>query len=94
MFIQFFTTSATISNSNLGKKELYQRNYIPMIVKINRAERGKNKKSRQRRGLSLTRIILHQHKNFRERVQKEKAMVRTGQDRASPLFCASWEHTL
>jgi hypothetical protein len=32
-FIQFFTTSATTSNSNL-EKELHQRNSIPMIVKI------------------------------------------------------------
>jgi hypothetical protein len=29
----FFSTSATISNSNLDKKELHQRSYIPMIVK-------------------------------------------------------------
>jgi hypothetical protein len=37
-----------------------------MIVKIYR-ERGKNKKSRgeRMRGLTLIRIILHQHKNFR-----------------------------
>jgi hypothetical protein len=38
------------SNSNLDKKELYQRNYIPMIIKIYRAKRGKNKKIRGRRG--------------------------------------------
>jgi hypothetical protein len=35
-----------------------------MIVKIYR-ERGKNKNSRGRRGLTLTRIILRHHKNFR-----------------------------
>jgi hypothetical protein len=45
------------------KEELHQRNYIPMIVKIYR-ERGKNKKSRGRRGLTLTRIILRHSKNF------------------------------
>jgi hypothetical protein len=46
-----------------------------MIVKIYRDERGKNKKSRGRRGLTLTKIILHHHKNFRERIQKGKELV-------------------
>jgi hypothetical protein len=36
----FFTTSAITSNSNVENKELHQRNYISIIVKIYR-ERGK-----------------------------------------------------
>jgi hypothetical protein len=49
-----------------------------MIVKIYRAERGKNKKSRgeKRRGVTLTRIILCHHKIFKEHIQKGKEMVR------------------
>jgi hypothetical protein len=65
-----------------------------MIVMIYRAERGKNKKSKGRRGLTLTRVILCHHKNFREHVQKRKEMVRTGQDRAPPLFNPTSEHAL
>jgi hypothetical protein len=41
-------TSSTTSNSNIENKELHQKNYIPMIVKIYR-ERSKTKKSRGRR---------------------------------------------
>jgi hypothetical protein len=58
MFIQIFTTSATTSNSNLENRDLHQRNYIPMIVKIR--ERGKNLtkivgggEEKRRRGLTL-----------------------------------------
>jgi hypothetical protein len=47
-----------------------------------------------RRGLTLTRIILHHHKNFRETIKKGKEMARTGQDWAPPLFCSRWEHVL
>jgi hypothetical protein len=45
-----------------------------MIVKIIRDHgiRDKNKKSRGRRGLTLTRIILHHNNIFREHVQKGK----------------------
>jgi hypothetical protein len=68
-----------------------------MIVKIYR-ERDKNKNSRGRRGLNLTRIIFHHHKNFRgarlKRERNSKNRVRIGQDRAPPLFCPSWEHIL
>jgi hypothetical protein len=32
-----FLLSATPSNSNLDKKDLHQKNYVPMIVKIIRA---------------------------------------------------------
>jgi uncharacterized protein YacL len=39
---------------------------------------AKIKRVRGRRGLTLIRIIFHHHKNFREHVQKEKEMVRTG----------------
>jgi hypothetical protein len=62
-----------------------------MVVKIigERGIRGKNKKRRGRRGLTLIRIMLRHHKIFRERVQKGKEMVRTGQDQAPPLFCPS-----
>jgi hypothetical protein len=42
---------------------------------------------------ALTRIMLCHHKIFEERLQKGKEMVRTGQDRAPPLFCPSWERT-
>jgi hypothetical protein len=35
--------------------------------------------------------MLHQHEIFGERIQKGKEMVRTGQDRALPLFYPSWE---
>jgi hypothetical protein len=52
-----------------------------MIVKIYR-EMGKNKKSRGRRGLTLTRIILRHHKNFRgaytKRERNGKDMTRIG----------------
>jgi hypothetical protein len=70
-----------------------------MIVKIigEHSIWGKNKKSRRgerRGGLTLIRIILHHHKNFREHVQKEKEMVRTWQDQVPPLFYPGWEHTL
>jgi hypothetical protein len=54
-----------------------------MIVNIYNAERGKNKKSRGRRGLTLTTIMLHHHNNFRERVQKGKEMVRIGQEQGN-----------
>jgi hypothetical protein len=68
-----------------------------MIVKIYR-ERGKNKKSKGRRGLTLTRITLPHHKNFRgahpKRERNGKNRASTGQDRALPLFYHSWEHTL
>jgi hypothetical protein len=53
-----------------------------MIVKIYR-ERVKNKKSSGRGGeerTSHTIIILRHHKNFRGARQKEKEMVRTGQE--------------
>jgi hypothetical protein len=61
-----------------------------MIIKIIGAlYKGKNKRSRGRRGLALTRIMLHHHKIFREGIQKGKEMVRIGQDRASPLFYPS-----
>jgi hypothetical protein len=40
---------ATTSNSNIEKKELHQRNYMPLIVKIY-IEMGKNKKSSGRGG--------------------------------------------
>jgi hypothetical protein len=53
-----------------------------LIVKIYRAERGKNKKSRveeRMRGLTLTRIILHHHKNFRGVYPKRE---RNGKNRA------------
>jgi hypothetical protein len=43
-----------------------------MIVKIYIDERGRNKKSMERTGLTLTRIILYHHKNFRERIKKGK----------------------
>jgi hypothetical protein len=49
-----------------------------MIIKIYR-ERDKNKKSRGRRGLTLTRIILRHHKNFREACLKRG---RNGKNRA------------
>jgi hypothetical protein len=55
-----------------------------MIVKIYR-ERGKNKKTRgeeRRRGLTLTRIILHHHKNFRGVCPK---IERNGKNRATIL---------
>jgi hypothetical protein len=42
-----------------------------MTVKTYR-ERGKNKKSMWMRGLTLTRIILHHHKNFRRARPKRK----------------------
>jgi hypothetical protein len=47
-----------------------------VIVKIYR-EMGKNKRSRGRRGLTLIRIILHYHKNFRWRIEKGKEMAKT-----------------
>jgi hypothetical protein len=59
------------------EKELHQRNYIPMIVKIY-GERGKNKKSWGRRGLTLTRIIFCNNKKFRGTYQKGKERGRTG----------------
>jgi hypothetical protein len=48
-----------------------------MIVKIYR-EKGKNKKSRGRRGLTLTIIILRHHKNFSGAPPKRK---RNGKNR-------------
>jgi hypothetical protein len=48
-----------------------------MIVKIYR-ERGKNKKSWGRRGLTLTRIIFCNNKKFRGTYQKGKERGRTG----------------
>jgi hypothetical protein len=87
-FIQFFTTSVTTSNSNLDKKR-----YIKEIIG-EYSIRGKNKRSRGRRGLTLKRIMLHRHKIFRDYVQKGKEMLRTGQDRAPPLFCPSRERAL
>jgi hypothetical protein len=63
-----------------------------MIVKIYR-ERGKNKKNRGRRGLTLTRIILYHNKNFRGARLKRKINgkngVRIGQDQVLPLFYPS-----
>jgi hypothetical protein len=44
---------------------------------LERGIRGKNNRSRGRRGLTLTRIILHHHQIFGEGVQKGKEMVRT-----------------
>jgi hypothetical protein len=38
--------------------------------------------------------MLYHHKIFRERIQKGKEMIRTGQDRVPPLFCPSWECAL
>jgi hypothetical protein len=49
-----------------------------MIVKIYR-ERGKNKKSRGTRGLTLTRIIICHHKKFRGAHSKRE---RNGKNRA------------
>jgi hypothetical protein len=49
-----------------------------MIVKIYR-ERGNNKKSMGRRGLTLTRIRLYHHKNFRGAHPKRE---RNGKNRA------------
>jgi hypothetical protein len=44
-----------------------------MIVNIYGVERGKKRiGGDRRRGLTLTRIILHHHKNFREHVKKGK----------------------
>jgi hypothetical protein len=48
-----------------------------MIVKIYR-ERGKNKKNRGRRGLTLTRIILYHNKNFRGARLKRKINGKNG----------------
>jgi hypothetical protein len=65
-----------------------------MIIKIYR-ERGKNKKSRRRRGLTLTGIIPMLVKVgtglqwSTRHIQKGKEMVTTDQDRLSPLFCPS-----
>jgi hypothetical protein len=51
-----------------------------MIVKVKIYRgRSKNKKSRGRRGLTLTIIILHHHKNFRGVRPKRK---RNGKNRA------------
>jgi hypothetical protein len=77
MFIQLFTTSGTTSNSNLDRKELHQQNYVPMIVKII-GEWYKGQKQHElgeRRVLTLTRIMLRQHKIFGEGIQKGKEMV-------------------
>jgi hypothetical protein len=42
--------------------------------------RGKNNRGRGRRGLTLTRIMLHHHKIFGEGLQKETEMVRRGEE--------------
>jgi hypothetical protein len=42
--------------------------------------RGKNNRSKGRRGLTLTRIMLHHHKIFGEGVQKRKEMIRTWEE--------------
>jgi hypothetical protein len=42
--------------------------------------RGKNDKSRGRRGLTLIKIMLHHYKIFGEGIQKEKEMVITGEE--------------
>jgi hypothetical protein len=50
-----------------------------MIAKVYIQKRGKNKKSRGRRGLTLARIVLHHNKNFRGVRPKKK---RNGHNRA------------
>jgi hypothetical protein len=66
----FFTTSATTSSSNVEKrptsKKLYSNDSEDLLKK------GKNKKSRGRRGLTLTRIVLCHNKNFRDASKKGK----------------------
>jgi hypothetical protein len=73
-----------------------------MIVKIIGA-RYKGQKQQEwgekrRRGLTLTRIMLHHHKIFREprpkRKRNGKNRGRTEQDRTPPLFCPSWDRIL
>jgi hypothetical protein len=53
-----------------------------MIVKFCK-ERGKNKNSRGRRELNLTRIILCHHKNFRGARPERERMVKTGQEQGA-----------
>jgi hypothetical protein len=57
-----------------------------MIVK-NYRERGKNNKELGRRGLTLTRIILVTTRILEGRIQKEKQMVRTGQQQGKIGHC-------
>jgi hypothetical protein len=68
-----------------------------MIVKIYK-KIGKNKKSKGRRELTLTRIVLHHNKIFRVTRPKRKRngmnIARTRQDQALPLFYSSWDHTI
>jgi hypothetical protein len=54
-----------------------------MIVNIY-LKRGK---SRGRRGLPLTRIVVGHKKNLKEKYQKGKEIVKTGQVRPPPIFC-------
>jgi hypothetical protein len=93
----YLLQSATTSNSNLDKKELHQRNYVPMIVKIIGAwykgqntigvGEGEEERTNPYKNYASSPQDFWRGCPKRERNGKNKG--RTGQDQALPLFYPS-----
>jgi hypothetical protein len=92
----FFTTCATTTNSKSRKKELHQKNYISMIVKILTLTRIKGAKTKRvgRGEEERTNPCKNYTSSAQEFWRTHPERARTMQDWPPPLFCPSWEHTL